>query len=59
MPIYEYRCRKCDAQFEVIQKMGADGRDLVCPDCGQPQPENLISAFSSSSSEGRAANVPC
>ncbi|HEX31008.1 MAG: hypothetical protein DRQ02_12205 [Candidatus Latescibacterota bacterium] len=38
MPIYEYRCQKCGTKFELLQKVGATGEDLVCPKCGAPKP---------------------
>ena len=33
MPIYEYRCDACEAQFEVMQKMSDDALE-VCERCG-------------------------
>ena len=33
MPIYEYKCVKCEKLHEVIQKFG-DEPLRVCPDCG-------------------------
>lgn len=33
MPIYEYRCDACEAQFEVMQKMSDDPLE-VCERCG-------------------------
>ena len=35
MPIYEYRCDVCEAQFEVMQKMSDDPLE-VCERCGGP-----------------------
>jgi len=32
MPIYEYRCEKCDNVFEVLQS-GFDEREETCPKC--------------------------
>ena len=31
MPIYEYRCRDCDATFEVMVRAGDA---VTCPRCG-------------------------
>jgi putative FmdB family regulatory protein len=42
MPLYEYRCSKCDKKFEVIQKF-ADEPLTLHPDCGGPV-ERLLSA---------------
>lgn len=33
MPIYEYKCEKCDHQFELIQKF-SDSPVSECPLCG-------------------------
>ena len=33
MPIYEYKCTKCNNKFEVMQKMSADPL-TVCDSCG-------------------------
>src|SRR6516164_4951745 len=42
MPLYEYRCSKCDTVFEVIQKF-SDTPLTTHPDCGGAV-ERLISA---------------
>ncbi|MFQ5603621.1 MAG: FmdB family zinc ribbon protein [bacterium] len=51
MPIYEYRCKNCEFQFDVLQKIGADGKDLNCPECGAPFPEKILSTFASAGSD--------
>jgi putative FmdB family regulatory protein len=33
VPVYEYRCRSCDATVEEVQPMGA-GAPGPCPQCG-------------------------
>jgi putative FmdB family regulatory protein len=47
MPIYEYRCRKCEKIFEKIQKVDEGGDSLKCPYCGEKKPEKILSGFSS------------
>jgi putative FmdB family regulatory protein len=32
MPTYEYKCKKCDHQFELWQEVGAEAPQ--CPECG-------------------------
>lgn len=44
MPIYEYRCKKCSKEFELIQKI-TDEPASECPDCGG-KIERLMSATS-------------
>jgi putative FmdB family regulatory protein len=51
MPIYEYRCIKCNETFEVMQKVNEDNRGLQCPICQADEPERLLSAFCSGSSK--------
>lgn len=42
MPIYEYRCEKCDKVFEVMQKITAEPLS-TCIDCGSKL-EKLVSS---------------
>ena len=44
MPIYEYKCKKCGKEFEVIQKF-SDGPLKKCEDCSGPV-EKLVSQSS-------------
>lgn len=43
MPIYEYQCKACGHQFEMIQKF-SDEPISECPECGKYQAEKLVSA---------------
>ena len=45
MPIYEYRCKKCDRQFEYLV-LGQNDSDVVCPYCGDGDTEKLLSTVS-------------
>jgi putative FmdB family regulatory protein len=57
MPIYEYRCRKCEKIFEKYVKVTDGGESVTCPSCGGKKPERILSSFSSSkSSEGSGAS---
>lgn len=42
MPIYEYKCKACDREFEYQQRM-ADPDRTDCEACGKPELERLIS----------------
>lgn len=56
MPLYEYVCRRCDHAFEVLQRLGEDGRGLLCPACQSPQPVKQLSTFAGrSTSSAKAA----
>jgi putative FmdB family regulatory protein len=45
MPLYEYRCRGCGERFEMLQRLGEDGHGLLCPRCGEREPERVLSTF--------------
>ncbi len=51
MPIYEYKCQKCKAQFEKL--IGGCGIESpqVCPGCGNKNIKKLVSTFSCSSND--------
>ncbi|QGY40091.1 zinc ribbon domain-containing protein [Pseudodesulfovibrio cashew] len=42
MPIYEYRCRACGAEFEEL--VFSQDELPPCPKCGSTQVEKLMSA---------------
>ncbi|MBN2653912.1 MAG: zinc ribbon domain-containing protein [Nitrospirae bacterium] len=44
MPIYEFSCDKCNAEFSTIVKATED--KVVCPVCGSDEVSKLISPFS-------------
>jgi putative FmdB family regulatory protein len=47
MPLFEFRCRRCDHEYELLVR----GREAVdCPECGASTVEKLQSAT--------AAHVP-
>jgi len=43
MPFYEYECRACGAQVEVLQKI-SDAPLKKCPECGRNMLTKLVSA---------------
>ena len=46
MPIFEYRCLKCDSEFEKLVFGPASGNGIQCPDCQATEVEQLFSSFS-------------
>ena len=60
MPIYEFKCSKCEEFFEVIV-MGSDDKDICCPKCKSEEFERVVSAtnfaMGSSGSPGHAKGV--
>ncbi len=43
MPIYEYRCRECGAEKEILQRI-SDAPLIECPACGKRALVKLVSA---------------
>jgi putative FmdB family regulatory protein len=52
MPIFEYKCLKCESEFEKLVFGSHNG--ISCPDCQSNEVEQLFSAFNgvSKSSDG-------
>ncbi|MBN1833837.1 MAG: zinc ribbon domain-containing protein [Deltaproteobacteria bacterium] len=50
MPIYEFKCKKCNNTFEFLCIKSDDKDHLVCPHCGHKEVETLFSTFSSKGS---------
>ncbi|MBI4650032.1 zinc ribbon domain-containing protein [Candidatus Desantisbacteria bacterium] len=47
MPVYEYKCKKCNLKFEELQSIGADAPP--CPKCKAGEVVKCISVFGFSS----------
>ena len=58
MPIYEYKCASCGHRFDVLQRIGADGSDLTCPNCNTPKPEKMLSACANHGGGGASYAAP-
>lgn len=57
MPIYEYRCRECEAAFEVLVRAETV---VACPHCGGSSLDKLISApFVSSGHTAQQGELTC
>ena len=50
MPIFDYRCRRCEHEFEAIVRAS---QPATCPSCQGTDLEQLISLFSVSSASTR------
>jgi putative FmdB family regulatory protein len=50
MPLYEYKCNSCEAEFEMLCRLTDKDEDVVCPDCGEQQAERQISNAANTSS---------
>ncbi len=60
MPIYEFKCTKCESFFEVIV-MGSDDKNIGCPECKSEEFERVVSKtnfnMGSGTSGGKSAGV--
>jgi len=51
MPIYEYRCRKCQKRFSVLTLRVSERAVAACPQCGSRAADRLMSRFAMPKSE--------
>ena len=59
MPIYEFKCKKCDHVFEeFVFSSNASSEDIVCPVCGEKSADKLMSAFSASGTSSIGSGTP-
>lgn len=54
MPIYEYRCNACKAEFEKL--VFGSNPEVVCEKCGSANTEKLLSRFGMGRSSGEASS---
>lgn len=45
MPLYEYKCDKCDNKFETLVSFRNAGNPVECPKCGSRETSKLMSTF--------------
>ncbi len=58
MPIYEYKCKKCDTVFEQIT-LSKDGNEkVICSKCGSNIVQKVISAASLKLSSSSSGSIP-
>lgn len=48
MPLYEYQCRDCDAQAELLIHAG---QEPTCPECGSQRLTKLLSVVAAPTRE--------
>ena len=58
MPIYEYLCRSCGHEFEVLIRTAADA-PAACPACRKGKPVKALSSFAVPSATFRKAAARC
>lgn len=45
MPIYEYRCSACEADFEELVRTSSAEKSVACPKCGSRKISRKLSVF--------------
>jgi putative FmdB family regulatory protein len=58
VPIYEYLCKDCGEQLEILVRSGAN-TSPTCPSCGSTMLERLLSVAYVMTSESRPAGRTC
>jgi len=59
MPIYEYRCQKCGARFDLLMRSMADRQAVICPQCGSEAVEKAVSLCAAGSRDRPTASASC
>ena len=61
MPIFEYRCKACGHDFELLRFSSDKDGDIECPKCGKKKAERLMSVFggTSAGSCGSCSSTSC
>ncbi len=59
MPIYEYECRDCGAEFEKLVRFSETEKEQACPLCKGTNTKKKISVFASTGGEGEGASGGC
>jgi putative FmdB family regulatory protein len=59
MPIYEFKCIKCQEYIEIlVMDRNDDQMEMRCPKCGCDELERILSTTHFSMAPGAAANSP-
>jgi putative FmdB family regulatory protein len=58
MPIYEFKCSKCDEFFELILMNKNEEAERKCPKCGSEEFERVISTTNFSMGGGSGSKAP-
>jgi putative FmdB family regulatory protein len=57
MPLYEYRCKKCNKTFEALILDPQEEKTLRCKRCKASKLERLLSGFSMGGASRREASA--
>jgi putative FmdB family regulatory protein len=54
MPLFEYVCKTCDGQFEVLVRTATSDPHPACPTCGSAEVDKLLSLVAARPARGRS-----
>jgi putative FmdB family regulatory protein len=57
MPIYEYTCRDCNAQFEKFVRSMTAPAEVKCPECGGTHVKRGWSVFGTAQAGGQFGSL--
>ena len=58
MPIYEFKCLKCEEFFELLVMGGDKDEEVKCPKCEEQTFERVMSTTNFSMGSGSSGNAP-
>ena len=58
MPIYEFNCKDCSADSEILVRSSNWEKEVKCPECGSVRLEKKLSVFAPSSSDSGSLDMP-
>jgi putative FmdB family regulatory protein len=59
MPVFEYKCTKCDTKFEVYHKSTVNQEEVACPKCSSKENKKLFSTFAASVGSSHSHESSC
>jgi putative FmdB family regulatory protein len=60
MPLYEFHCKKCGKDSEILTR-SSDWKGVPCPSCGSTQLVKKLSVFAAAAKDGEGlmTDLPC
>jgi putative FmdB family regulatory protein len=58
MPLYEYLCKSCENQFEVLVRTASSDPTPSCPDCGARDVRKVFSLVAARPARGHETPAP-
>ncbi|MBU0717789.1 MAG: zinc ribbon domain-containing protein [Planctomycetes bacterium] len=59
MPMFEFHCPSCDADFEELLPSSKDARKVACPRCGGKEATRKLSVFAARTAQPKPTSPAC